>query len=48
MNLPVILVRSIMDGNYGYANAVAVIMLIVGVLTLWVVDRAFKMDEKLY
>lgn len=48
MNLPVILVRSIMDGNYGYANAVAVIMLIVGVLTLWVVDKAFKMDEKIY
>lgn len=48
MNLPVILVRSIMDGNYGYANASAVIMLIVGVLTLWIVNKAFKMDENIY
>lgn len=48
MNLPVILVRSIMDGKFGYANSSAVIMLIVGILTLWVVNRTFKMDEAIY
>jgi raffinose/stachyose/melibiose transport system permease protein len=48
MNLPVVLVRSIMDGNYGYANSSAVIMLIVGVFTLWAVNKAFRMDEIIY
>lgn len=48
MNFPVILVRAIQDGNYGYANTNAVIMLIVGILTLWVVNKAFRMDENIY
>lgn len=48
MNIPVILVRSIMDSNYGYANTNAVIMLIIGFLTLWFVNKAFKMNESIY
>ena len=45
MNLPIILVRSILDMNYGYANANGVIMFIMGLITLWVVNRLFRMNE---
>ncbi|HHY83400.1 MAG TPA: sugar ABC transporter permease [Clostridiales bacterium] len=48
MNIPVILVRSVMDSNYGYANTNAVIMLIVGILSLWIVNKAFRMNERIY
>ncbi len=48
MNIPVILVRSIMDSKYGYANTNAVIMLIVGVLSLWIVNRTFRMNDRIY
>ncbi len=48
MNIPVLLVRSIQDSRYGYANAHAVIMLILGVLTLVLVNRLFRMDESVY
>jgi len=48
MNIPVLLVRAIQDSRYGYANAHAVIMLILGVLTLLLVNRLFRMDESVY
>lgn len=48
MNIPVILVRSVMDSNYGYANTNAVIMLVIGVLTLLFINKAFRMGERIY
>lgn len=48
MNFPMILVRAIQDGNYGYANVSAVVMIVIGLLTLAVVNRAFRMNESVY
>ena len=48
MNLPMILVRAIQDSNYGYANAVGVIMLVLGVVILAVVNKLFRMNESVY
>lgn len=48
MNLPMILVRSIQDSNYGYANVSAVVMLVVGLLTLFVINKVFRMNESVY
>lgn len=48
MNIPVILVRAVQDGKYGYANANAVVMLVLGLITLAIVNRLFRMDESVY
>lgn len=48
MNLPITLFRSLQDGNYGYANTNAVIMFIIGLLTLWAVNNLFRMNESIY
>jgi raffinose/stachyose/melibiose transport system permease protein len=48
MNFPMILVRAIQDGNYGYANVSAVIMILVGLVTLWLVNKLFRMHESVY
>lgn len=45
MNLPIILVRSILDLNYGYANANGVVMFIIGLAILWIINRAFRMND---
>lgn len=48
MSIPLLLVRAIQDSNYGYANTYAVIMLILGVLTLLAVNKVFRMNESVY
>ncbi len=48
MSLPLILVNAITDMNYGYGNASAVIMFILGILTLLVVNRMFRMNDPVY
>lgn len=48
MGLALILVKNITDYNYGVANAVGVIMLILGVVILFAVRKSFKMDENAY
>ena len=48
MSLPILLVKGIMDYRYGYANAVGVVMFVVGLLILAVVNRMFRMDESDY
>lgn len=48
MNIPMIVFRSLQDNDYAYANANAVIMIIVGLVTLWLVNRVFRMNEALY
>lgn len=48
MNIPLILVNSINNNNYGYANAASLIMLVLGVITLLFVSRLFRMNESVY
>ncbi|MFU0799154.1 MAG: sugar ABC transporter permease [Xylanivirga thermophila] len=45
MNIPLILVKAISDMNYGYANAAAVVMLVFGIVTLYFINKVFKMNE---
>ena len=45
MSLSVLLVRAITDYNYGYANAIGVIMFIFGLIILAVVNKVFRMGE---
>ena len=48
MNIPLILVKSISDMKYGYANANGVIMFVLGLLILFIVNRAFRMNDSVY
>lgn len=48
MNLPIILVKSISNMKYGYANANGVVMFLLGLLILALVNRAFHMNESAY
>ena len=47
MNLPLMLVDSITNLKYGTANAVGLLMIIYGIVTLLVVNKLFKMNEEL-
>lgn len=48
LNIPILLVRSIQDGKYGMANASGVVMLVLGVVTLALINRVFRMNESVY
>lgn len=48
MNIPIILVKSISDMKYGYANANGVIMFVLGLIILAIINKAFKMNESVY
>ena len=48
MTLPLILYRALQDSNYAYANANAVVMLVIGLFTLWAGNNAFRMNESVY
>ena len=48
MNLPVLLVNNINDMNYGMANAIGTIMFIIGILLLFIINRAFRMNDPVY
>lgn len=45
MGLALILVNNITDYNYGLANATAMIMFLIGILTLLLINRVFRMNE---
>ena len=48
MNIPILMVRRILDHEYGYANAMATVMIIIGVATLLIVNKLFRMSESYY
>ena len=48
MGLSILLVNGILDYRYGYANAVGVVMFLIGLVILFVVNRLFRMDETDY
>ncbi|PXX50740.1 carbohydrate ABC transporter membrane protein 1 (CUT1 family) [Hungatella effluvii] len=45
MNISVILVNAITDMNYGFANAAALVMFLLGIIVLLVINRLFRMEE---
>jgi raffinose/stachyose/melibiose transport system permease protein len=47
-NIPLMLYNGIVNSEYGYANAAGSIMIILGVLVLLLVNKMFKMNEKIY
>ena len=46
MSIPLILVNAITNMKYGYANASAVAMIIIGIAILFIVQKCFKMNER--
>lgn len=48
MNFPMILVRAVQDGKYGYANVSAVMMIVIGLVTLALVNKLFRMNDSVY
>lgn len=48
MSLSILLVNNITDNNYGMANAVGVVMLVIGVIMLLAVQKSFRMNESYY
>lgn len=48
MSLSVLLVRALTDYNYGFANAIGVVMFLVGLLVMLIVSKAFRMNESIY
>jgi len=48
MSLSLMLVKNISDNNFGMANAIAVIMFVIGIITMLVVNRLFRMNDNIY
>ena len=48
MNLPLILMKNILDLKYGLANASGVVMFLVGILVLLLVHKGFSLNEGIY
>lgn len=48
MSLSVLLVRAITDYNYGFANAIGVIMFIFGLIIMLLVNKVFRMGDSIY
>jgi raffinose/stachyose/melibiose transport system permease protein len=48
MSLSLILVKAITDYNYGLANAVAMVMLVLGALIMLICNRAFRMNDPVF
>jgi len=48
MTLPVMLVRNLSNFNFGMANAIAVVMFVLGIIVLVSVRKMFRMDEPVY
>lgn len=48
MSLSVLLVRAISDYQYGFANAIGLVMFIFGLVVMLVINRAFRMSDTIY
>lgn len=48
MNISVILVNAITDMNYGFANAAALIMILLGIVILLLINKLFRMNEPVW
>lgn len=47
-NIPLMLYEGIINYKFGYANAAATVMILLGVLVMWFVSRAFRMNKQVY
>ena len=48
LNLPLYIYKlAFGDNNYGYSNAISVLLILFGVFVVYVINRMFKMDESL-
>ena len=46
LNLPLYIYKtSLTDNNYGYANMMSVVLIIIGVIVVFSINKAFHMDE---
>ena len=48
MSLPILLVNAVTDYRYGYANAIGVLMFVIGLIMMGVINKAFRMNETDY
>ncbi len=48
MSLPILLVNAVTDYRYGYANAIGVLMFVIGLIMMGIVNKAFRMNESVY
>jgi len=46
MSIPLIIVNAITNMKYGYANAAAVAMILIGIAIMFIVQKSFKMNER--
>ena len=46
MTIPLILVNAITNMKYGYANASAVAMILLGIAILFIIQKSFKMNKQ--
>ena len=46
MSIPLILVSAITNMKYGYANASAVVMILIGIAILFIIQKSFKMNSQ--
>ncbi len=48
LNLPMYIYKlAFNDNNYGYSNAISVLLILFGVLIVYLINRSFRMDESL-
>jgi len=47
-NIPLMLYNGIVNSEYGYANAAGTIMILLGVAVMALINRLFRMNERLY
>ena len=45
MSLPILLVNAVTDYRYGYANAIGVVMFVIGLVMMGVINKVFRMNE---
>ncbi len=48
MSFSVLLVRSITDYKYGFANAIGIVMFIFGLIVMGIINKAFRMNDPIY
>lgn len=48
MSFGVLLVNALLNFNYGYANAIGILVFIIGLLELVIYNRLFRMNESVY
>ena len=48
MSLAIMLVNNVTDYKYGQANAIGVIMFLIGIVIMAIVNKVFRMNESVY